>query len=189
MRRSSSFTFSGIVSLFTLLPPGSSVPGFIVLSWETEAQDVWSSTFWHSLSICWRQASSGWITYHNLVTFPSVPAEIKELCIALQRVEAHGSDVLPKHSHSGPSERILPGMTLWNVQKFWWNLQAVTSEFQASVFLVSRAARPSGQCHMAYSGTCGGRAWVRSKLLIYYFVMAHSRICHCRLFKPNFTHK
>ena len=40
MRRSSSFTFSGIVSLFTLLPTGSSVPGFTVLSWETEAQDV-----------------------------------------------------------------------------------------------------------------------------------------------------
>ena len=30
-----------------------------------------------------------------------------------------------------------------------------------------------------------GRAWASSKLLIYYFVMAHSRICHCRLFKPN----
>ena len=28
-----------------------------------------------------------------------------------------------------------------------------------------------------------GRAWASSKLLIYYFVMTHSRICHCRLFK------
>ena len=26
-----------------------------------------------------------------------------------------------------------------------------------------------------------GRAWASSKLLIYYFVMAHSGICHCRL--------
>ena len=35
-----------------------------------------------------------------------------------------------------------------------------------------------------------GRAWASSKLLIYYFVMAHSRICHCLLFKPNLiTHK
>ena len=27
-----------------------------------------------------------------------------------------------------------------------------------------------------------GWAWASSKLLIYYFVMVHSRICHCRMF-------
>ena len=30
-----------------------------------------------------------------------------------------------------------------------------------------------------------GRGWASSKLLIYYFVMVHSRISHCHLFGPN----
>ena len=34
-----------------------------------------------------------------------------------------------------------------------------------------------------------GRTWASSKLLIYYFVIAHSRICHCQLFKPNLINK
>ena len=83
----------------------------------------------------------------------------------------------------------------WSVCKYW-NTKVGNKLLNQDVgyscsFHVSQCLIPFGEITSEMI-IIMGRAWASSKhrLLIYYLVMAHSKMCHCWLFKPNLiTHE